>query len=105
MGLLNSMFGINSNSEKITELIEKNAIIIDVRSSDEFKQGNIPNSKNIPIDEFKSRIDEIVRIDSPIILCCLSGKRSDIAFSILKQKRNDCINARSWKKINTLIKK
>jgi rhodanese-related sulfurtransferase len=104
MGLLNAIFGINSNSKKVIELLNKGAIIIDVRSTAEFKQGNVPNSENIPLNEFESRIDDIAKIDTPIILCCLSGKRSSKAFSILKEKRNDCLNAGSWKKINTLIK-
>jgi len=45
MGLLNAIFGINSNSKKVIELLNKGAIIIDVRSTAEFKQGNVPNSE------------------------------------------------------------
>ena len=42
-----------------TENIDiKNATIIDVRTPGEFMMGNVKGSKNIPLDEVSSRIEE-----------------------------------------------
>ena len=105
MGLLHSIFGINSTAKKVTELLQKGAIIIDVRTAEEFSKGKIPNSKNVPLQEFERSLDEIIKIGSPIILCCQSGMRSKKAFSILKKKRTDCMNAGSWQNIKGLVQK
>jgi len=105
MGLLNSIFGIDSDSKKIIEFLDKGAVIIDVRTSEEFKQEKLPNSKNIPLQEFESKLNEIIKIKFPIILCCRSGMRSKKAHSILKEKRKDSINGGSWKNISLLMKK
>ena len=54
-------------------------IIIDVRTTMEFMCGNVAGSINIPLHEIPQRIDEIKEMESPIILCCASGARSENA--------------------------
>lgn len=55
---------------------------IDVRSEMEFKQGKVKGFKNIPLDNFKSRLNEI-SADEPVILICESGSRSFFAGRVL----------------------
>ena len=105
MGLLTSIFGIDSGSKKLTEFLNKGAVIIDVRTPEEFNQEKLPNSINIPLQEFEGNLDNILKIKSPIILCCRGGVRSKKAHSILKEKRKDSINGGSWKSISFLLKK
>lgn len=55
------------------ELITKDAIIIDVRSSQEYDSGHIANAINIPVDNISSvNYDK----ETVIILYCASGVRS-----------------------------
>ena len=58
MGLLDFL-GFGNKSQNIQEFIAKEAIIIDVRSPGEFSGGHIKGSKNIPLNEISSKIDEI----------------------------------------------
>lgn len=84
----------------IPEYLKQGAIVIDVRSAAEFKQGNRPGSLNIPLNELNSRAKELDR-DKLIILCCASGSRSGLGLGILKKQGfRQVINAGPW--TNTL---
>ncbi len=80
----------------IQELIQQGAKIIDVRTAEEFKGGNVPNSINIPLNEVPQRIDDFEDIDDPIILCCLSGGRSGQATGFLQAQGIECYNGGGW---------
>ena len=60
---------------KVRELVENNEIIIDVREKAEYDQGHLVNAKNIPMSEFRQRLDEIPK-DKPVYLHCRSSQRS-----------------------------
>ncbi len=60
---------------KVRELVEKNEFIIDVREKNEYEQGHLVNAINIPLSEFRNRLDEIPK-DRPVYLHCRSSQRS-----------------------------
>ena len=61
------------NTNKALELIDNGAIVIDVRTKDEYNSGHIKNAINIPLDT----IDYIdIDKDTIIIVYCASGIRS-----------------------------
>lgn len=95
MGILD-LLGFGNKTNEIKSFIDRGAIIIDVRSTGEFTSGNIKGSKNIPLNNISTRIQEIKKWDKPIITCCLSGMRSGQAASILKQNGIECINGGGW---------
>ena len=81
-------------------LIANGAVIVDVRSPNEFKLGARPGSLNIPLDQIKSRCGELNKSNT-LIVCCASGVRSQLAVKILKQNGfANVINAGAW--TNTL---
>ena len=53
MGLL-SIFGIKSKAELVKEAMEEGAVIVDVRTPQEYNEGHISNSLNIPVQDRKS---------------------------------------------------
>lgn len=59
--------------------------LLDVRTREEFAAGHIPNAVNIPIDELRSRMNELPR-DRPIAAYCRVGQRGYLATRILLQK-------------------
>ncbi len=59
--------------------------LLDVRMPDENRQGRIPGSKLIPLNELENRLGEMDK-DKPLIVYCRSGNRSSIALGILKDK-------------------
>lgn len=60
---------------QVRSLVESGAVIVDVREEDEFKAGHLVNSINIPLSQFRERLDEIPK-DKPVYLHCRSGQRS-----------------------------
>ena len=98
MGFLDFL-GIGNKVSEIEEFAKKGAIIIDVRSSAEYKSGSITGSKNIPLDTIFSKVNEIKRFEKPIIVCCRSGMRSAQAASILKNNGIETLNGGSWQNV------
>jgi rhodanese-related sulfurtransferase len=81
------MLGIFKKREEINykELIRNGAVIIDVRSKEEFESGHVKGAANIPLDLLSSRVYELGKKDAFIITCCRSGGRSAMAQNILQK--------------------
>ena len=79
------MLGFGNKSNDVKEFIDNGAVIIDVRTYEEFASGHIKGSKNIPLQIISSKINEIKKWNKPVIVCCRSGMRSAQANSILNQ--------------------
>lgn len=94
MGLLD--FFLKNKEEDIKGFINKGAIIIDVRTKTEYDQGAINGSKNIPLQVIESKIEDIKKLNKPIITCCASGMRSGNAANILKRHNIEVINGGGW---------
>jgi len=78
------------------EWVKKGAIIIDVRTPEEYKTGHIPNSKNYPLDNIRSKVNELKKSGKPVITVCRSGARSSIAKGILKSAGIEVVNGGPW---------
>ena len=69
------------NSDELIDFIELNdAILVDVRTEDEYNSGYIESSLNIDCssNEFSVNADKLDK-NTPIILYCKSGKRSSMS--------------------------
>lgn len=64
-------------------MVASGALIIDVRTPDEFTSGHIEKAKNIPLDTLATQTKNLPK-DKIIITCCASGMRSASAKSLLK---------------------
>ena len=64
--------------------LNKDDYILDVRSTGEFKKGNVPSSVNVPVDEIRNRFAELPK-NTVINAYCAVGLRSYIACRILTQ--------------------
>lgn len=98
MGLFDFLLG--NKSKKIEDFNSRGAIIIDVRSKGEYESGAIPGSKNIPLQNISSKINEIKKWDKPVITCCASGMRSASAAGILKSNGVEAMNGGGWFSLN-----
>lgn len=63
------------NVDKVRELVESGAFIVDVRETYEYKRGYIKGSVNIPLSRLRSSLTEIPK-DRPVYLHCRTGQRS-----------------------------
>ena len=61
------------------------ALLLDVRSAQEYREGHIPGSVNLPLREI-NRIEELADSKAdPLFLYCLSGARSRQATAMLQE--------------------
>lgn len=103
MGLL-SFLGIGNSS--IKNALQKGAVIIDVRTPNEFDQGRVPESINIPVDLIAANAIRIKEMNIPVIFCCASGARSRQAVNIMKTKGlKEVYNGGSWLNVLKILKK
>jgi rhodanese-related sulfurtransferase len=58
------------------------AVLIDVREPDEWRQGHIPGAMSIPLAQLGARLSVLPR-DRDIVLICRSGNRSGVAQDLL----------------------
>jgi rhodanese-related sulfurtransferase len=77
-------------------LVQNGAVIIDVRSPQEFDNGHIKGSKNIPVNIIQREVNSIKKMGKPIITVCQSGARSGMAKGILKNAGIEVYNGGSW---------
>jgi rhodanese-related sulfurtransferase len=83
----------------LPELKAQGAVMIDVRSAQEFASGQAPGTINIPLPELGSRLQEIPR-NSPVVLCCASGTRSGMAKLMLRKNGfSNVYNVGAWTKL------
>lgn len=78
------------------KLIAEGAVVLDVRSKDEFRLANLKGSTNIPLDQLVSGVSKLDK-NLLIITCCASGMRSSSAKSLLESSGfRNVYNAGSW---------
>ena len=61
------------------------AILLDVRTPQEYAEGHIPESRNIPLQNIDKAEEIVDNKDAPLFVHCLSGGRSRQAAAVLKQ--------------------
>ena len=74
------------NAKQFYEMIqkEKDVIILDVRTPQEYQEGHISNAINIPVQILGQQLDKLNNFkDKKILVYCRSGHRSAIASQIL----------------------
>jgi len=65
---------------------DQDAVMIDVREVGEYRDGHLPNARNLPLGNIDDRIKELkVPKNRPIIVYCRTGNRAGGAQSALKK--------------------
>ena len=97
---IKSLFGPSINYR---DLITKGAIVIDVRTPQEFDNGHIKGSKNIPLNIIQTEVDKIKSWNQQVITVCQSGGRSSMAKSILKNAGIEVYNGGGWMRLQSKL--
>ncbi len=71
--------------EATLKINREDAVVIDVRTSDEYVKGHIPNARNVPLGDLEKRSGELIKEGQPLILCCATGARSAAALGTLRK--------------------
>lgn len=75
---------INEGLKKYKETA--NAILLDVRTPEEYSEGRIPESKNLPLQLIENISSVIPDKNAPVFVYCRSGARSRQAMLLLKRE-------------------
>lgn len=69
----------------VTHLINhQNALLLDVRETNEFTGGKLPGAIHIPLSQLKDRVGELAKMTSrPVIVYCGLGRRARGAGAVL----------------------
>lgn len=70
---------------------DKNALLLDTQTKEEFNEAHFDGAINIPVDELRNRLSELDK-NKKIYVNCYSGLRSYIACRILASHGFDCSN-------------
>lgn len=82
-------------------MTNKNIVVVDVRTPQEYAGGHVADSLNIPLNELPANIDKLKNIDGSILLCCASGARSNMAKQMLSQHGLlNVTDGGSWTSVN-----
>ncbi|MBO5666660.1 MAG: rhodanese-like domain-containing protein [Firmicutes bacterium] len=85
MGIFDFLKGSKIDDELNIYRQTEGAVLLDVRTREEYRQGRISGSKNIPLQEISSVEQELPDKEIPLFVHCQSGVRSGQAVSLLKQ--------------------
>jgi rhodanese-related sulfurtransferase len=77
-------------------LLQQGAMVIDVRSPEEYKLGHYKGSTNIPLNTLTQKIGLLKKNGKPVITVCRSGARSSMAQAMLLREGIDCYNGGAW---------
>ena len=97
------LFGFSTKID-FNKLVLAGAIILDVRTKNEFSRGHIIGSVNIPVQELSNGLKNLKK-GNAIITCCASGMRSASAKKILlSQGFNTVYNGGAWLGLKNKLK-
>jgi phage shock protein E len=100
---IKNLFGAGPKVD-FAALVKQKAIIVDVRTKNEYAGGHIKGSINIPLDSLSSGLSKLKDKNKPVITCCASGMRSSAAKNILKSHGfTEVYNGGGWNSLQNNI--
>jgi rhodanese-related sulfurtransferase len=82
----------NVSSEEAKQLIDnKEVVLLDVRTPEEYQEGHIPNAILLPLQELENKLNDLDKEETYIVVC-RSGNRSTQASEILINNKFTNIN-------------
>lgn len=86
-------------ADTLQQLKSQGALLLDVRTPQEFAGGHAPGALNIPVATLQARFLELDR-QKPILVCCASGARSAWAKNFLDAQGFQTVhNAGPWQRL------
>ena len=67
-------------------LVNEGALLVDVRTPQEYSEGHLEGAVNIPVRDIEARLGELGDKQGSIVLYCRSGARSAKAKTLLESK-------------------
>jgi phage shock protein E len=81
-----TMASTDISAEAMLAMEKSERLLLDVRTVEEYTNGHIPTSVNIPLNEIATRLSRLSEFkDSPVVVYCRSGLRAGKAIAILEE--------------------
>ncbi|WP_264520887.1 rhodanese-like domain-containing protein [Flavobacterium sp. N1994] len=102
--ILNKMFSTKGDIN-LAQIVNDGAFLVDVRSADEFAQGHLKGSVNIPLNQIPNFLSKF-KGKKNIVVFCKSGGRSNQAKYILEHNGfTNVYNGGTWENVESLLNK
>jgi len=89
MGILDFL-GLGSKTNDVQEYVQKGAIILDVRTPEEYREGHIKGSKNIALQVLNGNIETIKKWNKPIIILVHYKGKCTVKTGSLEELKPQC---------------
>lgn len=104
MGLFDFFKGKSTSNEKLAEIVNSSAFLVDVRTPGEYKGGSVKGAVNIPLDRISKELAKF-KGKKNIVVFCRSGNRSGQAKMILERNGvENVFNGGTVSKVASLLK-
>lgn len=97
---------IETKAQSLSEIVnDKETLLIDVRTPEEFSKGSVTNAINVPIQEIEKYV-ALFQDKKNIVIFCRSGNRSAKAIKFLQEKGiENLYDGKIWQDVENLIQK
>ncbi|WP_133650012.1 rhodanese-like domain-containing protein [Paraburkholderia flava] len=74
------------SSAEATQLINRrNAVVVDLRSAEDFAKGHLPSARHLEFAELQAKVGQLVKNKSnPVLLVCQTGQQSNKAVRVVQ---------------------
>jgi len=79
------------DAQTASQLVHDGALLLDVRTNDEWNEGHVPGATHIELQTLPERAGEIAH-DRKVVVICHSGGRSARAVAFLRSSGVDAVN-------------
>lgn len=94
LDFIKKLFGASATD--LSQLLANGAVVLDVRTKNEFEAGHIKGAKHIPLDQLPRQLEGVRNLNKPVITVCRSGSRSAMAKNLLSNAGIEAYNGGSW---------
>ncbi len=85
------------DEDEARRMLAAGAVVVDVRTQEEWDQGHAANSILVPLHELADHLEELPT-DVPLLLVCRSGARSGQATAYLRNQGIEAHNLGPWQR-------
>ena len=85
MRFLDFLKPVDINRGLVEYDVQPQAVLLDVRTQEEYRMGHIPGSRNIPLQAIDKVSEVADNKHTPLFVYCASGARSRTAAGLLRQ--------------------
>ncbi len=105
MGFFDFLFGKKqAQNVDFKQLAKDGALILDVRTKEEFDAGHIDGAVNIPVQVIEQHLDEIRNYNKKMVIAyCRSGRRSGNATNILNKANIKTVNGGGFEDLKKIL--